>query len=141
MKIEVRKDTYALCNGKAKTAKKIRMLIQCCDAFYDELINNSLVTVQDWKNESLLKLIFADQDGDPNYIYIEYCPFCGEKIEISYIENNIVREYTELETQKTELEEKRKLTDSKIEDTELRDKIFDVASKMRLISSDRSELR
>lgn len=62
---------------------------------------------------------------------IDYCPFCGEAIEVSVVREEYVSEYYDaIETQRKELWDRYNETDSKKEAQELRDKIRELDKRI-----------
>lgn len=110
---------------------------KCCDELIEDedfiTINNELSLNQNNKEDYSAKIRnnYDTYDGwddchsiESNYKTIKYCPFCGEKINIEIV-NTIdkTEEYKKLTNERDELNEKRRKTDSKKEETELYVKI------------------
>lgn len=118
MKIEVSKWIF-----DDTCAYKIKSLTKCCD----EIINSDVITLaNDYENgddsDYSVKLRdvnyeYDSYDGDyydyTTYESIQYCPFCGERIDVKIVEiidkND---EYLELTQTREELWDKYKKTDS-----------------------------
>lgn len=118
MKIEVSKWIF-----DDTCAYKIKSLTKCCD----EIINSDVITLaNDYENgddsDYSVKLRdvnyeYDSYDGDyydyTTYESIQYCPFCGERIDVKIVEiidkND---EYLELTQTRDELWNKYKKTDS-----------------------------
>ena len=62
---------------------------------------------------------------------IQFCPHCGEKIEIEVVEEIYVsEEYNQLSKQRDELWKKCQKTDSKKKENELREQVRDLDNKI-----------
>lgn len=75
---------------------------------------------------------WEDYDTTNTYFYpIDFCPFCGEQIEIDIIgEEDWTEEYLALTKQRNELNEKRRKTDSKKKEAQLSDEICELDKKI-----------
>lgn len=136
MKVIIKKWIFDdTCSYKVKSIKK------CCD----KILNNNLIDlVYDYDNEDdtdySVKLIDRRYEYDvydkgyydiTNYENIDYCPFCGEKIEIeigSVINKN--KEYCELKNQRSSLYDKCNKTDSIRERDLLRERVRELDNKI-----------
>lgn len=121
-----------------KRSYKILELTKCCD----KITKSEVVTLRDeYENgddsDYSVKLI-EDQEavlsGDDDwysYERINFCPFCGEKIDIEIV-NTIdkTEEYLELKQDRSELWEKCRKTDSKKKESQLREQIYELDKKI-----------
>lgn len=120
---------------------KILELTKCCD----KITKSNVITLRDeYENDD--DLDYSVKLRDVNYEYdsydrdyydyttyesIQYCPFCGEKIDIEIV-NTIdkTEEYLELKQDRSELWEKCRKTDSKKKESQLREEIYELDRKI-----------
>lgn len=74
---------------------------------------------------------YEDSWEDTNNYPIQYCPHCGEKIEISVTDEiDLSSAYSELEKERKETWEKCRKTDSKKKEAALKDKVWELDRKI-----------
>ena len=84
------------------------------DNIIPQFCNSYTETINSWGDE------YEQTDNYP----IQFCPHCGEKIEISVVgEINVSDKYNELSKQRKELWKKCQRTDSKKREAELREQV------------------
>ena len=138
MKIEVEKIMF---DNNEEVQYKIVNVDECCD----EILNNS--DYVDISGDNYTEEIENDLDNYnvkisnsyetsnelivTNYKTIKYCPFCGEKIEIIIV-NTVDKneEYNKLQKERDRLNDKRRNTDSKKEEQELNEIIYNLDNKI-----------
>ena len=131
MKIELEK---WIIDGSV--AYKIANLEKCCDDIINseniDLVNNSYEISEDNCFINLIEKIY-DYDGyeDQNYEKINYCPFCGEPIEIKIISTiDKTEEYNQLSKERENLWKKYNNTDSKKKAEKLRQQVLELDNKI-----------
>ena len=128
---------------------KIKEIHKCCD----QLINSKNININAeycedehycGDNTYSVKLIRKEEEGIPwedytetNFYYekIDFCPFCGEIIEIEFI-SNVVDKQEELESLRKEREEiwsKCRKTDSKKKEHELQQRVHELDNEINEI--------
>lgn len=146
MKIKVEKwitDEYG------DTSYKIKEIHKCCD----KLINSKNITINNeyceneiycGDNSYSVKLVREveesipwEHDTETRHYYgkIDFCPFCGEKIEIE-ISDEVIDKQEEIELLEKEREDawnKCRKTDSKKEEYELQQKVHELDNKINSI--------
>lgn len=121
---------------------KIIGLTKCCD----EITNSDVITIRnEYENDDdtdySVKLIdnlnFYDDDWSCIYKHINFCPFCGERINIEIVNTvDKTEEYLELEQARKELWDKCRNTDSKRETSQLQNQIYELDRKINELHSD-----
>ncbi len=122
-----------------KKSYKILKLTKCCDKI---IMSDSVDLIYDYENDDdydySVKLIdrkvfhdYDDWDEVCIYEHIEFCPFCGEKINIE-ITNTVdkTEEYLSLKTQRDELWKKVIKTDSKKKELISRKQVYELDRKI-----------
>ena len=138
MKIELIK--YTFDNGNI--GYKCKPMRYCCDKLKDnpiiDLVDEYTIgdhtedlfpSVSIWQGEDYTE--WGEDCHTDNYYKINYCPFCGEPIEISVVKEMDLSElYSKLENQRKELWNKYKRTDSIKKQTELHNCVRELDSKI-----------
>lgn len=145
MKIKVEKwiiDEYNDISYKIKSIEK------CCNKLTNSMnitINNEYCENENYcgDNTYSVKLVRKEEEGIPwedytetNYYYekIDFCPFCGEKIEIEFIGE--IDKQEELELLRKEREDTWKKcckTDSKKKEYDLQQQVYELDNKINTI--------
>lgn len=135
MKIELIKQKFNGCCGY-----KYKPFEYCCERikdnplieFVDELCEGSDDTLPTFALHYIGTLIsWGEEFEQDTYFKINFCPFCGEPIEISVIgEEEVDDAYQELNQQRGELRKKQNRTDSIKKAHELYDKIHALDEKI-----------
>lgn len=133
MKIEVSKWTF-----DGNTSYKILHMEECCN----KLTNSMNVSINDGYDEfsnydeqeysvKLTKIVYDEDIGDVyRYEKINFCPFCGEPIEINIVEEvDKTEEYKLLKNKRKVLWSKCNNTDSKKEAEELVNQVRELDKK------------
>jgi DNA repair exonuclease SbcCD ATPase subunit len=128
---------------------KIKEIHKCCN----KLINSQNISVNaeycedehyTGDNTYSVKLVRKEEEGIPwedytetrfYYEKIDYCPFCGEKIEIE-LSNEVIdkqEELKQLEKEREEVWSKCRKTDSKKKEQELQKRVRELDDKMNEI--------
>lgn len=146
MKIQVEK--WIINKANEEYSYHITNLEKCCD----EIINSPNITINiDYNEHYSVKLIQDEYDYDEDghwdntyYEEIQYCPFCGGKIEIEVMKKiDMENKYEELSKVQQDLIYKRNHTDSKKKENELQTKINLISKDLNsmLRSDDFSEYK
>jgi DNA repair exonuclease SbcCD ATPase subunit len=143
MKIKVEKwitDEYENKSYKIKSIEK------CCD----KLTNSNNISINNdycegdnsYDDDSYsVKLVRKEEEGIPwedymetNYYYekIDFCPFCGEKIEIEFMDEVVDKqeELKQLRKEREEVWSKCRKTDSKKKEQELQKRVRELDDKI-----------
>lgn len=138
MKIELIK--YTFDNGNI--GYKCKPMRYCCGKLKDnpiiDLVDEYTIgdytedlfpSVSIWEGEDYTE--WGEDYHTDNYYKINYCPFCGEPIEISVVKEMDLSElYSKLENQRKELWSKYNRTDSIKKRTELENHVRELDSKI-----------
>lgn len=142
MKIELTKIRY----GEDETTYKYKPFSYCCEKIKENdgiIFTNEDFVDNDFRDEyddtprfcvTITERISSYEDSwDETRNYpIEYCPHCGEKIEISVVrEMDMTEEVTRLRKEREEMLIKSNVTDSKKEERELKEKVRAYDRKIR----------
>ena len=136
MKIEVSKWTF-----DGNTSYKILNIKECCSKLTNSMnisINTDFDEFDDLhsdEQEYSVKLVNVEYDEEVGDTYrhekIDFCPFCGEPIEIKIIEElDKTEEYELLKTERENLWKKCCKTDSKKKEQELRKQVYELDKKI-----------
>lgn len=139
MKIELIKQKFNSTRGY-----KYKPFSWCCDKIQENpciVFSDEIYTDDDIDNECTFPSFalwysevikdWDDEYEEDTYYKINYCPFCGEPIEISVVgEEDIDECYKVLSKQRDELWKKYKRTDSKKKSEELRKQVRELDDKI-----------
>jgi hypothetical protein len=127
---------------------KILDIDKCCDRLINskninlnnEFDENDIYAIDDRYSIKITRSEFIDEDFGDTYFYetINYCPWCGSRIDIEII-NTIdkTEEYKQLKTERDILWKKVCKTDSRKKESEIREQIRELDKKMNyMLSSD-----
>lgn len=138
MKIELIKQTFKDEDGYSQIGYKYKPFEFCCERMeHNPLVKLSSVDSDDWcyryecdeedcincnaaKNHPCMTLeevveirSYEDEWTEAHNYPIDYCPFCGESIEVSIVkEEDVTEAYHNLEKERKEMYNKRNKTDS-----------------------------
>lgn len=141
MKIEAEKwiiddmESYKILNITKCCDKLIKSENICLNSQYDEheFYDNAEYSMKLQRDQN-------DYDGDliTYYEKIDYCPFCGEKIQIEFTkEVDKTEEYNKLEAERSELNTKYRNTDSIRKRDKINEKLRELNAKLNsMLSSD-----
>ena len=122
-----------------KKSYRIVELTKCCNKITE---SNVVILTDDYENgddtDYSVKLmetqiVYDYDDCYETYLYehINFCPFCGEKIDIEVVKIvDKTEEYLSLKTQRDELWKKVMKTDSKKKEAKLREQIYELDRKI-----------
>lgn len=130
------------------SAYKYKPFKYCCDAIREN--NNIIFTNEDlvdYSSEpydeegscipqfcitSTKEITSYEDSWEETYNYpIQYCPHCGEKIDISIVDEiDVSDEFTKLNTERQDLWKKYMKTDSKKKENELRNQVYELDRKI-----------
>ena len=139
MKIELIKQKF---NGSM--GYKYKPFSWCCDKIKENpcVVFNDEVCTDDYRDDECTFPAFAllhtetyrdweDEFTQDTYYRIDYCPFCGEPIEISVVgEEDVSQYYKKLTDLQSELWRKCDTTDSKKEAHELHNRVHELDNKI-----------
>lgn len=133
MKIELIKQKFNSTRGY-----KFKPFVWCCDKIKDNpciVFSDEVYAEDDLPAFALLYTkVYKDWDDEfeqDTHYKINYCPFCGEPIEISVVDEEDVDDYCKtLIKRREELWKKCNRTDSKKKERELRDQVHELDSQI-----------
>lgn len=145
MKIDCIKTRFKDENGRENVAYKYRPIKYCCDKlkdfehidFVDEYDGFDANDETDDDGTITPRFSIIAEEPEPweeatwpHYYKINYCPFCGERIDVNIIKDiDVTEEYLKITKSIEELEKKQENTDSKKESKELEREIQILKSK------------